>query len=121
LLIEEDGAEKIIKSAAVWNLGDLGVGRGDCAVRLLLRQIGIHQPSQSICGRWIVLKALLVGVLGLAVLSLRQPKITHLDVAHRALRCYFDALANVLLRSVELSPVDIRNRAQVETISRARL
>ena len=73
LISEEHSSEQIVEAAIVGRLGDLGLGRRNGLVDLVLYQENVDQSTQSIAGVDVTLQSILVGLARLIVLLLHEP------------------------------------------------
>ncbi len=80
LSVEQRGSQQIIKVTVVGRLGDLCVGRADGLIELFLREIGIHQPAETVARVLVLVESLLVELLRVRKVLLRQLDVAQLNV-----------------------------------------
>src|SRR6202040_4300649 len=90
-------------------------------VKLLLREVGIHDTAKPIGGGRVLIERLLVELLGLGIMFLDKLDVPHLNIGSRTLWGSLHGLLGVLLGIAVMLAGDLRNAFQKKAVRRIRL
>src|ERR1035438_8465840 len=86
-----------MEAAIAWGFADLCMGASNGKVRLLLTNIRLHEPAESVDRIQVPVECLLISLGRVRVLFLNELQISHLNVAQLTLRGHLDRFASVSL------------------------